>query len=281
MSADPTRKMAERAASFGVGGADYERFRPGFPPQVVPLIAKHLRLGPQALTGPANAPLLGDALDLGAGSGKLTEVLAPHTATLTAVDPSASMLHALEAKALPGVRTHRGTAEEIPCADASVDLVTVAQAFHWFDRDRAAAEIARVLRPGGLLALLWNGPAPQSPWDAEAHAWFHRGRLAQDTPQWGSPAEQAREVRDHVGELPGFAHVEAACLEWSEPLTVGHYTDRWRTVSTYLVADAEERQRLERGLDTILGRHGVLAETGRVLLHHRTDVLILRSVGAP
>ena len=96
-------------------------------------------------------------LDLAAGTGKLTRVLAEHADDVVAVEPLDGMRRVLERR-LPHVRVLAGTAEAIPLADGAVDAVFVAEAFHWFDLPRAVAEIARVLRPGGGLAVLWNRP---------------------------------------------------------------------------------------------------------------------------
>jgi len=104
-------------------------------------------------------------LDLGAGTGKLTRLLVATGAEVVAVEPNADMR-----AALPGAVD--GSAEAIPLPDASVDAVTVAQAFHWFDSDAALAEIARILRPGGGLGLVWNERDESVPWVAELGALF-------------------------------------------------------------------------------------------------------------
>ena len=96
-----------------------------------------------------------DAVDLGASTGKLTRLLVALGHRVTAVEPLAEMRAELES-ALPGVRVIAGTGEEMPLPDASADAITVAQAFHWFDQAVALVEIARVLRPGGTLGLVWN-----------------------------------------------------------------------------------------------------------------------------
>ncbi len=111
--------------------------------------------------------MLGDqprrVLELGAGTGKLTRVVVGLGHDVHATDPDAAMLAVLEAQ-LPGVRTAVAGAEEIPLADGSVDAVIAAQAFHWFDLDRALPEISRVLVPGGRICLVWNQRNEKIPW---------------------------------------------------------------------------------------------------------------------
>jgi SAM-dependent methyltransferase len=101
-------------------------------------------------------------LDLGAGTGKLTETLARRYARVVAVEPLAELRGVL-AQRVPSADVREGRAEDIPLADGEVDAVFAGQAFHWFANDVAVAEIARVLRPGGVLALLWNHDVPPSP----------------------------------------------------------------------------------------------------------------------
>jgi SAM-dependent methyltransferase len=121
---------------------DYERGRPGWPREVVDL---------------ARLPSTATVLDLGAGTGKLTRVLETAFDRVVAVEPAAAMRRLLVAHC-PRSETLAGTAHEIPLADESVDAVFAAQAFHWFDDERAVAEITRVLRSGGALVLMWNLP---------------------------------------------------------------------------------------------------------------------------
>ena len=102
-------------------------------------------------------------LDLGAGTGKLTRQLLARGHDVVAVDPSEGMLAELN-RVLPGVPTARGSAEEVPLPDGSVDVVLMAQAWHWVDPDRAVPEIARVLSPGGRLGVLWNVRDGQAGW---------------------------------------------------------------------------------------------------------------------
>jgi SAM-dependent methyltransferase len=101
-------------------------------------------------------------LDLGAGTGKLTRVLADRYAHVVAVEPLDELRAILEVR-VPEAEAHAATAESIPLGDASVDGVFAGQSFHWFANDVALAEISRVLRPGGVLALMWNHRVGESP----------------------------------------------------------------------------------------------------------------------
>jgi SAM-dependent methyltransferase len=100
-------------------------------------------------------------VDVAAGTGKLTRLLVPSGARVVAVEPIAEMREQLR-RAVPGVEALEGTAEALPLGDSSADAITVAAAFHWFRRDEALAEFARVLRPGGRLAIVYNLRDPES-----------------------------------------------------------------------------------------------------------------------
>ncbi len=140
----------DRRLSFGSTAQTYDRFRPGYPAAAA-----------SWLVGP---PAAARVLDLAAGTGRFAVLLAALGHDVLAVEPDDGM-RAVAESALPG-RTAAGTAEDIPAADGSFDAVVVAQAFHWFDRDRALPEIARVLRPGGALGVLWNVRDDRAGWSA-------------------------------------------------------------------------------------------------------------------
>ena len=131
------QRWRERAGSFGAAAEVYDRSRPSYPVEAVRW----------ALPQDARR-----VLDLGAGTGKLTAVLLDLGLDVVAVEPSAEMRARIPARA----EVLDGSAERIPLPDGSVDAVLAAQAFHWFDLDVALPEIARVLRPGGTLGVLWN-----------------------------------------------------------------------------------------------------------------------------
>ena len=136
--------------AFAEVASAYERGRPGYPAEAVRWLA-------------GGEPL--DVLDLGAGTGKLTQALVALGHRVTAVEPLDEMRAQLRAL-LPEVTALTGNAEAIPAPGASADVVTSAQAFHWFDHGAALPEIARVLRPGGRLALVWNSRDDRDPWMA-------------------------------------------------------------------------------------------------------------------
>ena len=131
---------SEQAKSFDRVAEAYERGRPDWPPEVLDRF-----------------PISAEAavLDLGAGTGKLTRVLAARYAHVFALEPLAEM-RAILAERVPQAEALPGVTEAIPLADGAVGGVFTGQAFHWFANDVAVGEIARVLRPGGVLARLWN-----------------------------------------------------------------------------------------------------------------------------
>ena len=116
------------------------------------------RATPSEVVDIPGLPLASTVLDLGAGTGKLTGLLVTRFGRVVAVEPAEAMRRRL-ATLCPEAEVLAGSAEEIPLAQASVDAVFAAEAFHWFDGKRALAEIARVLRPRGALVLMWNLPA--------------------------------------------------------------------------------------------------------------------------
>jgi len=165
----------------GVAGA-YERGRPTYPEEAV-----------RWLVG--DEPL--DVVDLGAGTGKLTRVLVSLGHRVTAIEPLPEMLELLPATA-PGAGAILGNAEVIPLPDEFADVVTSAQAFHWFDHAVALPEIARVLRPGGRLAVVWNVRDERVPWVA---------RLSELI---GSEGTSAMDVDDPIDKSGLFGPVEKA-----------------------------------------------------------------------
>lgn len=167
-----SRVHSQAAAGFDRAAADYERGRPGYPEPAITTIARELGVAPGRVV-----------LDLAAGTGKLTRSLSGLGAHLISVEPVAGMREQLQ-RTTPDVEAVKGTAERIPMAHDSVEVVVVAQAFHWFDASAAAAEIHRVLRADGGLAVIWNSWDESVPWVAAMQAIVH----------------------EHAGDAPRQAH---------------------------------------------------------------------------
>jgi SAM-dependent methyltransferase len=156
---DVDRVLADKTllgrSGFAKGSALYERARPGYSEESVAHLVTTLAVGPASRV-----------LDIAAGTGKLTRALVASGAAVVGSEPSASMRQ-IFAEVLPDTPQVGSTAEQLPFADHTFDAVTVAQAFHWFDAPAALAEMARVLRPGGGLALVWNERDESDPVVAE------------------------------------------------------------------------------------------------------------------
>jgi SAM-dependent methyltransferase len=159
-------------ASFGDTAGSYQAARPEWPAFTARWLTGTDDGGPLAGRGSLRV------LDLGAGTGKLTATLVAEGHDVVAVDSSSGMLDELRA-ARPHVEVHLAPAERLPLVDASVDAVTVAQAWHWFDAAAAAGQCARVLRPGGVLGIAWHVRDGAEEWIRELDALV--GRQAEAT----------------------------------------------------------------------------------------------------
>ena len=240
------------AEGFDAAGAAYERGRPSYPDEAVDLLATELGIGAAA---PAAGPGR-DVLDLAAGTGKLTRLLAPRGAPLVAVEPVAGMRRVL-ARLLPDVRVLDGTAERIPLPDASLDAVVVGQAFHWFDAPAAVAEIARVLRPDGRLGLIWNLRDETAPWVAQLTALLDRH--AGDAPRY-------RDMRWRRA----FGPLHERHFYYEQHGTLGTMRDRFASISFVACLPAPDRETLLGEIDALLRPHA--DPDGRVVMPYRTDV---------
>jgi ubiquinone/menaquinone biosynthesis C-methylase UbiE len=222
------------ANAFDVAAPDYERARPSYPPEAVDVLRRVAGLRPGARV-----------CDLAAGTGKLTRLLAAAGAEVIAVEPVPGMRAQLS-EVLPEVAVLDGTAEAIPLDDHSLDLVTVAQAFHWFRFEDALAEIGRVLVPGGALAILFNQRDEREPWVAAMN----------DVIQWHTRTVARYQATDWSALLSrcGYVDVEYASVEWNQPLTRDLLAARVRSVS-YVADDtpAVQQDYIERVLALVDG----------------------------
>jgi SAM-dependent methyltransferase len=247
MSTHPTA-----AAGFGSAADAYERGRPSYPDDAVAYLAAELGLGPAARV-----------LDLAAGTGKLTRLLVEGGADVVAVEPVAAM-RAVLAGAMPDVPVLEGTAESIPLGPASVDAVTVAQAFHWFDAEAALAEIHRVLRPGGGLGLIWNAMDVGVEWVAVL------GELVQGV-RGSAPQYSGSPWRDAFASGGLFTPLTERTFAFPHELDEDGLVDRVASTSYVAALPEADRRRL---LDQV---RALVADVPRPLvLPYRTDVFCCR-----
>jgi SAM-dependent methyltransferase len=228
-----------RAKSFDALAAEYERGRPGWP--AAALSAMDARLG---------LDVGSVVLDLAAGTGKLTRRLVPRYASVIAVEPLDGMRAVLE-RMVPGARALPGTAEAIPLEDASVNGIAVAEAIHWFDADAAVAEMARVLRPGGGVAVLYNRrdhAHDAAAWQREIHMAFEAHRLPpddvdpHDESAW-KPALAARigEPRDEEFDNAQVLDLDGLLAQYSSYSVIGGLPQARRAAALEAFRETLER----------------------------------------
>ena len=229
----------QRSLSFGEEAAAYERGRPSYPPEAIDWLL------------PRGAH---DVLDLGAGTGKLTTRLVERGLTVVAVDPIPEMLEVLT-NSLPDTPALLGTAEEIPLPDNSVDAVLVAQAWHWFDPTRAVIEVARVLRPGGRLGLVWNTRDERMGWVRDL------GRIIgrEDDP-----------FNNRVTLPQPLVDLERHQVEWTNYLTPQALIDLVASRSYCITSPADVRSQTLEQVRELLATHPALANTTGLALPYVT-----------
>ena len=218
---------SRRARSFGAQAAAYAEHRPDYP-------LDGLRWGlPEGAR---------HVVDLGAGTGKLTEGLLALGLRVTAVEPDPGMREEFSRR-LPEVPVLEGTAERIPLAEGTADAVLAGQAFHWFDIDPALTEIARVTRPGGAFVALWNHEDTTVPWVSELGELTRTG--------------VSRAWLSHRVDLPShrrFEPFERVRFQHAQRRTADTLVNTMSTHSHLLVAGDEERETALTRLREFLAR---------------------------
>jgi SAM-dependent methyltransferase len=218
-------------SSFGAAAAAYAEHRPGYAEAAVCWALEPVRDGRPVRVA-----------DVGAGTGKLTATLVGLGAEVTAVEPDPQMLAELR-RTMPEVSSVPGSAEEIPLPDASLDAVLAGQAMHWFDMDRALPEIARVLRPGGVLAGLWNVDDDRVGWVAGLAEISKRKSSITLTTWRGSAAKSRQEQL--LGEASDlFSATEVGEFGHGQTRTADSLLATIGTHSHLLVMEEAERARL-------------------------------------
>ena len=248
------------ARGFDRAAREYEHARPGYPDQALDLIIQ--TCGIESGTR---------VVDLAAGTGKLTRSLVATGAYVIAVEPVDGMARRLS-QVLPQVRLVRSLAERLPFAPASLDAVTVAQAFHWFDEQAALGELARVICPGGALALVWNVRDESVPWVRrfteiiieEAGGTPYRRDYTSD--RW----------RAAFAEHGGFSSLEARRIRNDQDATIELVVERAASTSFVAALPEEHRQRTLARVREMLESHPELRGRDHFPFPYDTDVFWCR-----
>ncbi len=250
------------ARGFSRAAATYERSRPSYPPAAVDFVRRTFALHEGSRV-----------VDLAAGTGKWTRELRARTpAKVLAIEPLPAMRREFR-RAVPGVRVVAGTAEHLGLPDASVDLITVAQAFHWFDAARALRELHRVLRPGGGLALVWNVREQSSGWRRKVL------ELCQSYEDPSLPRRSWDRWRRAFRPDAGFSPLRVRYFHHRQRLTRELLVQRYLSVS-YLAALPPARQaEFVARLRALLASHPGSRGRRTLVLPYTTEVFYVRSRG--
>jgi SAM-dependent methyltransferase len=260
MTSDPSAIHKTAAGGYSKNADTYAKGRPDYPPETDAWLRGHLGLRPGAIV-----------VDLGAGTGKFTPKLVDTGATVIAVEPVAEMLAKISAK-LPTVKTLIGTSTAIPLDDASVDVVLCAQSFHWFANAQSLAEIHRVLKPGGRLALIWNMKDPGYEWIKRLDAIVNA--LEGDTPRYYTGAWRSAFPNPNFTPLQEqhFKHGHTGA-----PIDV--IFNRVRSSSFITVLPADVRANVDKQLELLIRSEPALAGKDEVTVPYVTDAFSALKIG--
>lgn len=241
----PAEEKAERASSFGEVAETYEAFRPGPSNSAIDWVLedRHVDM----------------ALDLGAGTGACTRLLLAHADHVSAVEPDKRMREVLNAE-VPAATVLAGRGESIPLPDSSVDAIFASSSWHWMEPEPTLKEVARVLRPSGVLGVLWSGPDPEGPFMVQARALLESQALdaerASDEHQSNSSQESLADVVLADADRPAPSLVippdrtlvldqpEFAEFRWDLALTADQMIGLMSTLSLFILMTQERRLRI-------------------------------------
>jgi SAM-dependent methyltransferase len=241
---------------FEAEAETYDRARPSYPPDAVRWLIDNLGIRPGRRV-----------VDLAAGTGKLTEPLVAAGASLAAVEPVRAMRSQLRRR-LPRVPALAGVAEALPFAAASVDAVVVAQAFHWFNAERAMAELARVVRAGGRLGLIWNARDRSQEWvDA---VWSVMDKVESKAPWRGGGGKT---LPERIDATPPWSDWVEATFHHVHYCSHEDLVDRVRSVSHIAVLPPGSQQAVLEQVRSILREHPQTRGRQTVGVPYRVDAM--------
>jgi SAM-dependent methyltransferase len=227
----------EMSTSFGRAASAYEAGRPDYPGAAVTWMLQPVASHERSVR----------VADVGAGTGKLTRTLVEAGAEVVAIDPDPAMLEALRT-AVVGVPTFVGAAERLPVPDAALDAAVFGQSWHWVDPRPASAELARVLRTGGVLGLVWNVRDESVPWVARMTRIMH-GSAAERMLSDGGPSIAAP-----------FGDLDELVLRWQRAMTREALFAMARSRSHYITAADADRARVDAQLAELFDEVGAVGD---------------------
>ncbi|MDP8960802.1 MAG: class I SAM-dependent methyltransferase [Actinomycetota bacterium] len=238
---------------FGREAEAYERSRPSYPPDAVAWLVDRLQVRPGAVVA-----------DLAAGTGKLTRLLLPTGAAVFAIEPVEGMRQVFH-QLLPAVPIVAGTAEAMPIKSSSLDAVCAAQAFHWFDADKAFVELARVLRPGGRVGFAWNARD-------RTVDWVDRVWAIMDEVERKAPWRDHDNWRDSAfGERRDFGPLHSETFRHEHLTTPAGIVDRILGVSHVGALPLREQQEVLEKVRRLLEGHPDIRGRSELRVPYRVD----------
>ena len=244
----------QRAARGFTRAWHYDAYRPSYPPEAVAFVREAAGLDTASVV-----------VEIGAGSGLMTRLVGP-VGRLIAIEPLAEMREVLRVR-VPEAEVVDATAEQTHLPSTLADLVIVAQAFHWFATAGAVDEIARVLRPDGMLALVWNVRDSRDPFMESLYAVLaphRRNSPGHDNTPW-------KELFEREGSPLALTSQET--FSWEESITLGHLKGRVLSTSYVSLLDEEARSALLCRLEGLIGS---AADEAPVRMRHHTEVFVAR-----
>lgn len=259
-SADPAARSV-----FDAAASEYDAARPSYPAGLFEELEKS--------TGPLTGKLV---LDWGAGTGIASRQLAERGATVVSLDLGAEMLRRARARntAIPCVQA---TGNQMPLRNGVAGLVTFAQSWHWFDQRRGAAEVARVLRPGGFWAAWWNRARP------DGERWFdayvelvssacpgyevQTSKDAQRAPEWSDPLVSSQGTMEPAGTI---------LVQWTRKVSVSDWITDDRSKSYFIELDTAARESVLREVGRIIAAE---FPDGQMSVRYVTTLLLARKLG--
>ena len=239
---------------FAREGGSYDLVRPAYPDEAVAALIDAARSGWGVNAPGRDGPLR--AADIGAGTGKMSELLARAGVLVDAVEPSEAMRS--QASAVPGVSWHAGVAEDTRLPDGMYDIVVFAQSWHWVDSERAGLEAARMLAPGGVLGIVWNQMDVSVPWVHRLTRIMRSGDV-------------------HRPDRPptpggGFAPMTLTQVAWEDRMTPEQILTLGTTRSSFIRSSPSGRERMQENLRWYLYEHLGYAPGEQVTIPYATLV---------